>query len=122
MAILITVLACLLLAVVIAVVSGPLRAADRRIELEHEAQAEGKTLPKEGASMEQMELETAREAKYREIRDAELDFRTGKLSRADYDTVDAALRAEALDILNGLQALERANPQPATDQRGSESR
>ncbi|MGH2864316.1 MAG: hypothetical protein ACRDJX_03595, partial [Solirubrobacteraceae bacterium] len=30
-------------------------------------------------------LEAAREAKYREIRDAELDFRTGKLSREDYD-------------------------------------
>ena len=33
-----------------------------------------------GASPE--ELEALREAKYREIRDAELDFRTGKLSLA----------------------------------------
>ena len=33
---------------------------------------------------ERDELEAAREAKYREIRDAELDYRTGKLSREDY--------------------------------------
>jgi cytochrome c-type biogenesis protein CcmF len=48
-------------------------------------------------------LETAREAKYREIRDAELDYRMGKLSRADYDTVDATLRAEAVAILDQLE-------------------
>ena len=30
------------------------------------------------------ELEVARDAKYREIRDAELDYRTGKLSEADW--------------------------------------
>ena len=47
-------------------------------------------------------LEAAREAKYREIRDAELDFRTGKLSREDYEAIDGALRAEALEILNRL--------------------
>jgi hypothetical protein len=51
------------------------------------------------------ELETAREAKYREIRDAELDFRTGKLSGEDYEAIDADLRAEALQILNGLRTL-----------------
>ena len=45
----------------------------------------------------------AREAKYREIRDAELDYRTGKLSREDYEAVDGALRAEALEILNRLE-------------------
>jgi hypothetical protein len=55
-------------------------------------------------SLEQGELEAAREAKYREIRDAELDYRTGKLSREDYEAVDGALRAEALEILNRLQA------------------
>jgi len=48
------------------------------------------------------ELEAAREAKYREIRDAELDYRTGKLSREDYDAVDGDLRAEAIEILNRL--------------------
>jgi len=54
---------------------------------------------------EREQLEAAREAKYREIRDAELDFRTGKLSRADYETIDAELRAEAIEILNRLERL-----------------
>ena len=53
------------------------------------------------------ELEAAREAKYREIRDADLDHRTGKLSDADYAEVDAGLRAEAVAILS---ALDRAQP------------
>jgi hypothetical protein len=48
-------------------------------------------------------LEAAREAKYREIRDTELDFRTGKLSQEDYRTIDADLRAEAIEILNELE-------------------
>jgi flagellar biosynthesis/type III secretory pathway M-ring protein FliF/YscJ len=49
------------------------------------------------------ELEAAREAKYREIRDAELDHRTGKLSDADFEAVDGALRAEAVAILRRLE-------------------
>jgi hypothetical protein len=51
------------------------------------------------------ELEAARDAKYREIRDAELDHRTGKLSDADYQALDQSLRAEAVEI---LRALDRA--------------
>jgi hypothetical protein len=51
------------------------------------------------------ELEAAREAKYREIRDAELDYRTGKLSNEDYQAIDADLRAEAIAILDQLEAL-----------------
>ncbi|SRR5665648_153440 len=51
------------------------------------------------------ELEVARDAKYREIRDAELDYRTGKLSEADWRALDAGLRAEAIEI---LRALDRA--------------
>jgi len=47
-------------------------------------------------------LEAARDAKYREIRDAEMDFRTGKLSEADHRGLDAALRAEAVEILREL--------------------
>ena len=48
------------------------------------------------------ELEAARDAKYREIRDAEMDLRTGKLSDDDYEAIDQALRAEAVDILHRL--------------------
>jgi hypothetical protein len=56
------------------------------------------------------ELEAARDAKYREIRDAELDRRTGKLSEQDFQAVDRALRAEAIEILRELdEARERVN-------------
>ena len=47
-------------------------------------------------------LEAAKEAKYREIRDAELDRRTGKLSEEDWRGLDAQLRAEAVEILRRL--------------------
>ena len=55
------------------------------------------------------ELEAAREAKYRELRDAELDHNTGKLSDADYAELDRSLRAEAIEILRGI---DRALPSP----------
>ena len=52
------------------------------------------------------ELEALREAKYREIRDAELDFRTGKLSEGDWQGLDRTLRAEAVELLKRLDRLE----------------
>lgn len=58
------------------------------------------------------DLEAAREAKYREIRDAELDHNTGKLSDADFHAVDRALRAEAIEI---LKALDRARERQPAD-------
>jgi hypothetical protein len=48
------------------------------------------------------DLEAARDAKFREIRDAELDHRTGKLSREDFELIDHSLRAEAIQILRDL--------------------
>ena len=48
------------------------------------------------------ELDAAKEAKYREIRDAELDHRMGKLSEADWRAVDRELRGEAIEILRQL--------------------
>jgi hypothetical protein len=48
------------------------------------------------------ELEARKEAKYREIRDAELDYRTGKLSPEDHRTLDRALRREAIAILEEI--------------------
>jgi hypothetical protein len=54
---------------------------------------------------ERAELEAARDAKYREIRDAELDHRTGKLSEADWRAMDRSLRAEAVEILRRLDSL-----------------
>jgi hypothetical protein len=88
--ILIAILTLALIAVVILVISAPLRAARR---------------PTDVASVEdRIELETRREAKYREIRDAELDYRTGKLSKEDFAATDGALRAEAVEILDRLTA------------------
>jgi hypothetical protein len=89
--ILIALLAVVLIGVVAFVISAPLRAARREVE----------------RSPERGDLEAAREAKYREIRDAELDYRTGKLSREDFEAVDGALRAEGLSILDRLQEAER---------------
>jgi hypothetical protein len=54
------------------------------------------------------DLETAKEARYREIREAEMDFRTGKLSEADYKEIDRQLRAEAIELLRRLDALGAA--------------
>jgi hypothetical protein len=48
------------------------------------------------------ELEAARDAKYREIHDTELDHATGKLSDQDFEAIDQALRAEAIVILHEL--------------------
>jgi hypothetical protein len=56
------------------------------------------------------ELQAAKEAKYREIRDAELDREMGKLSREDWREVDRELRAEAIEILQELDRLEGRNP------------
>jgi hypothetical protein len=51
------------------------------------------------------ELEAAKEAKYREIRDAELDLQTGKLSEEDHRALDAGLRAEAVELLRREDAV-----------------
>jgi hypothetical protein len=95
--ILVVILAVALLGVVIIVVSAPLRAARR---------------PTAIASVEdRIELETRREAKYREIRDTELDYRTGKLSKEDFAATDSALRAEAVEILDRLAAFDEDKPE-----------
>jgi hypothetical protein len=51
------------------------------------------------------ELEARKEAKYREIRDAELDRQQGKLSQEDWARADAELRREAIEILKELDRL-----------------
>ena len=79
-----------LLGVVVWLVSGPLRNAPAVEEAE---------------SARREDLEAAKEAKYREIRDAELDYRTGKLSEADWRALDRELRGEAMDLLRLLDEL-----------------
>lgn len=61
-------------------------------------------------STELAELEAAREAKYREIRDAELDHRTGKLSDEDYGALEQDLRAEAIEILREIDHEQEHSP------------
>ncbi|MGD1058619.1 MAG: hypothetical protein ABR992_14530 [Solirubrobacteraceae bacterium] len=110
MAFLVALLTLALIAGVVLIVGAPLRRAGR---LGQPQPGSTPTLasddaPGSATSASQMEdLDAAREAKYREIRDAELDFRTGKLSREDYDAIDADLRAEALDILNRLESSDQ---------------
>jgi hypothetical protein len=82
-------LVLVVLAVAVLVITGPLRA--------------GRAASAEGS--QDAELEAAKEAKLREIRDAELDYRTGKLSRDDWQSLDSALRAEAIELLRRLDAL-----------------
>jgi hypothetical protein len=107
MSLLVVIITLVLLAAAIALISAPLRAA-RRSESAPAAGAmtPPPPAPDRVAEIERDELEAAREAKYREIRDAELDYRTGKLSREDYEAIDSALRAEAIEILNRLERLE----------------
>jgi hypothetical protein len=55
-------------------------------------------------------LEAAKEAKYREIRDAELDLQMGKLSPEDHRAIDRGLRTEAIEILRRIDELEGRAP------------
>jgi flagellar biosynthesis/type III secretory pathway M-ring protein FliF/YscJ len=48
------------------------------------------------------DLQARKEAKYREIKDAELDREQGKLSTADWSRQDAELRRDAIAILKEL--------------------
>ena len=85
------VIVIVVLGVVVWLVSGPLRA--------------GATVAEDSDAAQREDLEAAKEAKYREIRDAELDFRTGKLSEDDWRALDRELRAEAMELLRRLDAL-----------------
>jgi hypothetical protein len=82
----------ILLGAVVIVIAGPLRPGRH---------------PQTGAPSARRAIEIAKDAKYREILDAELDFQTGKLSEPDYREVDRQLRVEASELL----ALEAAEPE-----------
>jgi predicted Holliday junction resolvase-like endonuclease len=87
-------LIALILLVVVVFVTAPLRRASRGVrEVEDPRVAE---------------LEARKEAKYREIRDAEMDREAGKLSEREWRRQDAELRREAIAILKQLDALEAA--------------
>ena len=90
----------LLLLAVVWIVSAPLR----------RARAGGPAASETADVSRRIELEAARDAKYREIRDAELDHQTGKISDQDHQAIDSTLRAEAVDLLHQLDALEGDQP------------
>ncbi len=92
-----------LLALVLALVGLPLRsgtaeAADERERRDIEA------------------LEEAKRAKYAEIRELEMDFRTGKLTDDEFRAQDRARRAEAIELLRRLDALGAAQARTAEPQ------
>jgi len=86
------VLAALVILVVVGglvyVLSAPLRARDTDVRDENADRLE--------------ELEARKEAKYGEIRDAEMDYKTGKLSEDDHRALDRQLRAEAMEVLKAI--------------------
>jgi flagellar biosynthesis/type III secretory pathway M-ring protein FliF/YscJ len=103
-------LALLLVAVVAWFVTAPLRRAEGR-----DGAGEGAGATEDPAIAD---LEARKEAKYREIRDAELDREQGKLSDADWRRQDAELRRQAIEI---LKRLDRARGEPSRA-RGEPSR
>lgn len=85
-------LTAIMLGTVVTVIAGPLRPGRHS---------------QSGGPSARRAIETAKDAKYREILDAELDFQTGKLSEPDYREVDRQLRVEASELLR----LEAAEPE-----------
>jgi hypothetical protein len=95
-------LVLLALAAALAVILSPLRAGHR----------EAAEAADEAAIAD---LQTAKEGKYLEIREAEMDYRTGKLSEADWRIVDRQLRAEAVELLRRLDSLGASEPPSVSD-------
>jgi len=55
------------------------------------------------------DLEARKEAKYREIRDTQLDHAAGKLSEEDFRRQDAELRGDAVAILDRLDEAKESS-------------
>jgi hypothetical protein len=51
------------------------------------------------------DLEARKEAKYRQIRDAEADKAAGKLTEQDFERLDHELRSEAIAILKRIDRI-----------------
>jgi hypothetical protein len=80
-----------LLAAVVWIVGGPLR----DVVASKQARDDGRAA-----------LEAARDAKYREILDTDMDHRTGKLSDEDFRALDRQRRSEAVEILRRIDELD----------------
>lgn len=97
------------LVVVVVLVGGPLH---RAAHDEAGAGGNGRAVGEEGDRSDPgaAEAEAELDAKLREIRDAELDWRTGKLSEPDWRELDASLRAEAALLLKAGSRDSLAGP------------
>jgi hypothetical protein len=85
-------IAVALIALVAAFVAAPLRRSSAAVD-------------GEGEDPEIADLEIRKQAKYREIRDAEADHAAGKLSDADFERLNGELRREAVEILKRIDRL-----------------
>ena len=86
-------LAVAIVVVVAGFVTAPLRRRPSRLDVADSAEAE------------LADLEARKQAKYRQIRDAEADHASGKLTDEDFRRLDRELRAEAIDILKRIDRL-----------------
>ncbi len=80
------------LALVVLLVGAPLRRGPQAVESAERIEREG--------------LEAARDGKYRELRELELDRATGKVGEDDFRAQDRELRGEAVAILRRLDELD----------------
>lgn len=101
------VIVLVILTLVVLIVTAPLR----RVSLDGPVQ---RVAIDDSAELD--ELEAAQAAKYREIRDADLDHRTGKLSDLDFEEIDYELRSEAIDILRELDRVRANGEQLPSDE------
>ena len=99
-------LAIVVVVVVAAFVSGPLR---RRAD-------EGASDRREDPLL--ADLQARKQAKYREIRDTELDHAQGKLDEREFRRQEAELKREAIEILKLIDAREAETPAPGDDRDG----
>lgn len=84
--------------VIVALVAGFVLAPLRRAPDEVDDRAEEMSLAG---------LEARKQAKYREIRDTELDHAQGKLDQEEFSRQSAELRAEAIEILKAIDECKR---------------
>lgn len=101
--------ALLLLGIAAAAVAWPLMQERRghfQADLSAETQAEADPLAA---------LVGQRDSIYQAIRELRFDYQVGKVSEADYKAFDAQLRGQAAAVLKQIDALKKAEADPALD-------
>jgi hypothetical protein len=109
MTVIVVVGALLLLGIAIAAVAWPL-IQERRCQGQDEAA--GDALTETDALVE---LYAQRDSIYQAIRELRFDHQVGKVSDADYEAFDSHLRGNAAAVLKQIDALKKAEADPALD-------